>query len=153
MEILKADVVDAPEILALQKCSYLSEAKRYNDFSIPPMTQTEVELTADFSRKTVLKAVEGGRIVESVNGFLKGDRCLIGRLMVHPDFQGRGIGTRLMAAIETRFGEARTWELFTGELSIENIRLYERLGYRIIRKERFEGSRFSVVFLEKTREL
>ena len=73
--------------------------------------------------------------------------------MVHPDFQGRGIGTRLMAAIETRFGEARTWELFTGELSIENIRLYERLGYRIIRKARFEESRFSVVFMEKTREI
>ena len=38
-------------------------------------------------------------------------------------------------------------------LALQNIRLYERLGYRIIRKARFEESRFSVVFMEKTREI
>ncbi len=151
LEVLRATVADAAEILALQKLAYLSEAELYDDYTIPPLTQTIKELTADFDRKTFLKAVEDGQIVGSVNGFMTGDRCQIGRLMVHPDFQGRGIGTRLMTAVEAVFADARAWELFTGELSVKNIRLYERLGYRVVRKEPFPGSRFAVVIMRKTR--
>ena len=149
LEILRATVADAAEILALQKQAYLSEAELYNDYTIQPLTQTIDELAADFGLKTFLKGVEGGRIIGSVNGLMEGDRCLIGRLMVHPDFQGRGIGTTLMKAIEGSFADARAWELFTGELSLKNISLYERLGYRVVRKEQFRGSRFAVVFMEK----
>ncbi len=150
-EIARASAADAAEILALQKLAYLSEAELYNDYAIPPLTQTIGELVTDFGRKTFLKAVEEGRIIGSVNGFMKGDRCLVGRLMVHPDFQGRGIGTMLMKAIEESFADARSWELFTGELSVKNIRLYERLEYRVVRKEQFQGSRFAIVIMEKTR--
>jgi len=152
-EIMRATVADAPEILVLQKLAYLSEAELYNDYTIPPLTQTIEEISADFERKMFLKAVTDGRIVGSVNGFLKDDRCLIGRLMVHADFQGRGIGARLLMAVEELFAGARAWELFTGELSANNIRLYQRLGYRISRTESFPGSRYAVVFLEKTPEL
>lgn len=149
MEIQDATIADAPEILSLQKLSYLSEAKIYNDYTIPPLTQTLGELEADFERKSILKAVQDGRIVGSVNGFTKDDRCFIRRLMVHPEYQRRGIGTRLMEAIENRFADISSWELFTGELSVRNIRLYERLGYTFVRREKFEGSRFDVVIMIK----
>jgi len=152
MNILEASAADAAEILALQKLAYLSEARIYNDDNIPPLTQTFEELTADFSQKIFLKAVQDRRITGSVNGFMEDGRCHIGRLMVHPDLQGRGIGTRLMTAIERRFADAQAWELFTGELSEKNIRLYERLGYRIVRKEPFEGSPFAIVIMRKTAE-
>ena len=51
------------------------------------------------------------------------------QLAVHPDFQGRGIGTRLMEDIEARFARADHYEVFTGHLSERNLRLYGRLGY------------------------
>jgi ribosomal protein S18 acetylase RimI-like enzyme len=149
VEILDATIADAPEILCLQKLSYLSEAKIYNDYTIPPLTQTLGELEVEFERKCILKAVQDSRIVGSVNGFSKEDRCFIGRLMVHPEYQGRGIGSMLMEAIENRFADVCSWELFTGELSVRNIRLYERLGYSVIGREKFVGSRFSVVTMIK----
>ncbi len=151
MEILDATIDDAPEILSLQKLSYHSEAQIYDDYGIPPLTQTLGELKADFEHKSILKAIQDGRIVGSVNGFTKDDSCFIGRLMVHPKYQGRGIGSMLMEAIENRFADVSSWELFTGELSVRNIRLYECLGYSVIRKEKFEGSRFSVVIMIKTK--
>lgn len=151
-KIEQATVADAAEILALQKLAYLSEARRYNDYTIPPLTQAIGELVADFDRKTFLKAIEGGRIIGSVNGFMTGEQCHIGRLMVHPELQGRGIGSRLMQAMEAWFAHARIWELFTGELSLENIRLYERLGYRKVRKEPFPNFQHAVVVMRKSND-
>lgn len=149
MEILQSKKNDAGEILALQKLAFLSEARIYNDFTLPPLVQTLAELEEDFARKTFLKAVSGKSIVGSVNGCMAGTICHIGRLMVHPALQGRGIGTRLMQAIETVFADAGSWEVFTGELSLDNIRLYKRLGYQVQKKERFPGNRFAMIFLRK----
>lgn len=151
-EILQATVADATEILALQKLAYLSEAERYYGYNIPPLTETIEELVADLRRKTILKTVVEGQIVGSVNGYTEDGYCHIGRLMVHPDFQGRGIGSRLMAVIEATFEDALVWELFAGELSVRNISLYERLGYRIVKKEPFPGSCFAIVFMQKARK-
>lgn len=151
MEILDATVSDAVEIIELQKRAYLSEAAIYDDYTIPPLTQTIEELVPDFRRKTILKVVDRGKIIGSVNGCMEDGACLIGRLMVHPDFRRRGIGARLMGAVEERFRAARSWELFTGELSQDNIRLYERLGYAIARRESLAGSGFSLVIMRKVR--
>ncbi len=85
-----ATAEDAAEILALQRLAYESEARLYNDWSIPPLAQTLESLIADIKVATVLKAVEGPSIIGSVRASLAGDVCLIGRLMVDPARQGRG---------------------------------------------------------------
>ncbi len=68
--------------------------------------------------------------------------------MVHPRHQRQGIGGRLMQAIESMFPEASKFELFTGNRSEGNIRLYERLGYHSSRSERMSAN-LSLVFFEK----
>ncbi|ACH38748.1 acetyltransferase, GNAT family [Citrifermentans bemidjiense Bem] len=148
MNIEPATPEDAAEILALQKAAYLSEGELYGDLSIPPLTQTLEELVQSFGRNTILKAVQEGRIVGSVNGRISNGRCLVGRLMVRPDLQGRGLGTLLLAAIEEKFADAVCYQLFTGEKSVANIRLYERLGYRVYERKEVPGS-VAVVFMEK----
>ncbi|HTP64128.1 MAG TPA: GNAT family N-acetyltransferase [Geobacteraceae bacterium] len=147
-QILRADISDAAEILALQKQAYRSEAALYNDRSIPPLTQTLSEIEKEFSVKTFLKACESGQIIGSVRADIHEATCYIGRLIVHPEFQRRGTGTRLMSAIETGFPAARRFELFTGSRSVGNIRLYERLGYRIFRTIRL-SPRVELVLMEK----
>jgi ribosomal protein S18 acetylase RimI-like enzyme len=87
---------------------------------------------ADLQRQVFLTAKgENGRVVGSVRAFSKDGTCFIGRLIVHPDLQRHGIGTRLMRAVEARFQDKERYELFTGNKSGGgNIRLYERLGYK-----------------------
>ena len=139
---------DAPEILALQRLAYLSEAAIYDEYGIPPLTQTLEELRADFGRQVYLKAVLDGRIIASVRAHAGGGTCFVGRLIVHPDSQNQGIGSRLMEEIETLFGQARRFELFTGHRSERNLYLYQKLGYRPFRREQVTAA-LTLAYLEK----
>jgi ribosomal protein S18 acetylase RimI-like enzyme len=142
---------DLEEILALQKLAFQEEAELYNDFKIPPLTQTLGEIEREFQTRIFLKIREVGRIVGSVRGDCDAAGvCSIGRLVVHPNCRNRGLGRQLMGAIEARFPEARTWRLFTGPKSVRNIALYEKLGYRRVESP---ASAFGtgLVFLEKSR--
>jgi hypothetical protein len=49
--IIKASLEDAAQILALQKVAYQSEAALYNDWTIPPLTQTLPQLEAEFDTR------------------------------------------------------------------------------------------------------
>jgi ribosomal protein S18 acetylase RimI-like enzyme len=148
MVIELAEPADAREILDLQKLAYQSEAAIYNDYAIPPLTQTLDQMQADFRQQVVFKATLEGRIVGSVRGYLRDGTCYIGRLIVDPEFQNRGIGTNLLNRIEQHFSEARRYELFTGERSERNLYLYHKLGYRIFRTERL-SDKATVAFMEK----
>jgi GNAT superfamily N-acetyltransferase len=137
ISIVQATSDDASEILALQKMAYQSEAKLNDDWTIPPLTETLPEILSEFETKFFLKAVCADKIIGSVRATLDSCTCQVGRLIVHPDYQGRGIGTMLMCRIETAFSRAERFELFTGIKSINNIQLYQRLGYQGYREEGF----------------
>jgi GNAT superfamily N-acetyltransferase len=126
---------DLEEILALQLLAFRKEGELYNDFSIPPLTQTLDQIRADFPRKLFLKATIAGRLIGSVRGSQHGANCLVERLMVHPDHRRQGIGAALLHALEDRFPTARRFELFTGHKSEDNIRLYQKLGYAEFHRE------------------
>jgi GNAT superfamily N-acetyltransferase len=76
------------------------------------------------------------------------DTCHIGRLIVHPDWQNRGIGTRLMIEVEKIYPEVSLFELFTGSQSVKNLYLYRKLGYNDFRWESL-SSRVGLIYLEK----
>ena len=143
-----ADVADAREILDLQILAYQSEAALYPGTTIPPMVQTLEQMQADFARQMFLKLVCDGRIIGSVRAYLQEGTCFVGRLVVHPDYRNRGLGSALVCEIERRFEQAERFELFTGERSTRNLRLYQRLGYRPFRSERVT-EHLTLVYMEK----
>ena len=139
---------DAEVLLALQKLAYQSEAKLYNDWSIPPLTQTLESLAEEFAASIILKAVSADHIVGSVRAQMHGNTCRIGRLFVHPAHQGQGIASRLLQSIEECHPKAARFELFTGSMSASNIRLYLRAGYHITRTQTLSPA-VELIFLEK----
>ncbi|MEV0645281.1 GNAT family N-acetyltransferase [Phytomonospora sp. NPDC050363] len=150
VKILPAGPDDAGELLTLQYAAYLSEARLYGRLDLPPLVQTIDSLLADFDTTTWKKAVHRGRIVGAIRARRDGGVLHVGRLMVAPDRQGEGIGTRLLAAVEDEMpGDVGKLALFTGHLSTANLRLYERHGYREIRREP-GGTGVMLVHLEKT---
>lgn len=147
MKYLKAEVSDAPAILALQKQAYHSEAEINNDFSIPPLTQTLEQLQAEFAVKEILKVVVNGEIVGSGQVKLENGTAYIGRIIVRPELWGQGIGSQILNSLESVFPEALRFELFTGAKSVKNITLYKKWGYSEF-KDVLLG-KTQVIFLEK----
>lgn len=145
-----AEPADAEAILALQQLAYAREAIRYQDWSLPPLTQTLEDLQAEFTRMTILKALTGTTIVGSIRAARVGGSCHVGRLMVHPNYERQGIGGNLLKAVEAAFPHIDRFELFTGARSEGSIRLYYRLGYKIFRREKRSG-RVTLVYMEKCR--
>lgn len=152
MLIEPADVNDAEAILQLQRNAYQSEAKLYNDYEIPPLTETLSQLKALFSNHVFLKATVDGKIVGSVRSNIHSGSCHIGRLIVDPNYQNQGIGTQLLAEIERRNPTCRRFELFTGIKSQRTIRLYEKAGYRAF-KTQSVSNKLSLICLEKVKQL
>ena len=148
MLIEAAQLEDAEEILALQKLAYLDEAALYDDYTIPPLSQTLEETEAEFKDQLVLKATLEGKIIGSVRAYMQQGTCFIGKLIVHPDHQNRGIGTRLMNEIENRFDQAERYELFTGYRSERNLHLYRKLGYKPFRSRKITD-KVTLTFLER----
>jgi ribosomal protein S18 acetylase RimI-like enzyme len=148
MMIERATISDADEILILQKLAYRSEVEIYNDFNIPPLLQTLENIQEDFEKQFFLKAVIDGRIIGSVRAYQKEETCYIGRLIVHPDFQDKGIGKKLMNEIEKIFSTCHRFELFTGDRSERNLYLYQKLGYKIFKTANITDQT-TIVYLEK----
>lgn len=148
MKICRATENDLPEILDLQYLAYQSEAALFESKDIPPLKQTLDELTDEFNNGVILKLVtEEDIIIGSVRANLKDKTAYIGKLMVHPDYRCKGLGSKLLTEIENCFPQKR-YELFTSTKSVDNIRLYQKMGYVIFdQKEVSDGLVF--IYMQK----
>lgn len=148
MNIAKANILDTEEILAIQKIAFISTAQIDNDFNIPPLTQTLEELQQDFQTHIFYKAVEGNQIIGSAKVLIQEDNGLVGRVVVLPAFQNKGVGKSVMKQLEKDLMQIKRFELFTGKSNEKNIFFYQKLGYKIY-KEEIWNSKITLVYMEK----
>lgn len=108
-------------------------------------------------------AVYHGRIIGTLTYFppgvsgpapwLKRDGVAeVGQFTVDPDYQGNGIGTRMVAFMETYARNLGCTELAldTAETAEHLIRWYEKLGYRFIEYVQWEVTNYRSVIMSKT---
>ncbi len=148
MQVSVAEKKDLLAILTLQKACYIEEARRYNDYSIAPLTQSIDDIQIEYESSIFLKIDKAGEILGSVRIKLENDTCKIGRLIVDQKLRNKGFGKMLMHAAESYFQAARRFELFTGHLSIKNLSFYQKLGYQQYGKA-IVNQDLTLVYLEK----
>jgi ribosomal protein S18 acetylase RimI-like enzyme len=81
--------------------------------------------------------LSNGQLAALIETADEGAELLIENLAVAPDFQRRGFGRFLLAHAEqlARGLGKSCVRLYTNQRFVENIRLYERVGYQIDREE------------------
>jgi len=146
--IYKANYEDLPEILRLQQLAYQSEAALFGNQDIPPLKQTLDEVIEEYNNGIILKMVtENNIIIGSVRAKENNGTVYIGKLMVHPDYRGHGYGTKLLKEIERTFPRKR-YELFTSTRSMDNIQLYNKIGYKAF-NQKTVNDELILVYMEK----
>ena len=147
IKIIKAENTDLDAILQLQYDAFREEAESFNDYSIEPLLQTKEDLIREFSYRTFLKAVFDGRIIGSVRVHKAYDTAYIGKLIVKPEYQNKGLGRQLLHAAENVFPHIRC-ELNAAKRMDKNTGLYMHCGY-IPFKELEEESGRVFIYMEK----
>lgn len=136
----KARMEDIADILHVQKQAFYPVSVVEQNDRLPPLVQTQQEIEAEFSRRVFLKYTQDGKIVGSVRAHLdESGVCQIGKLVVLPEYQCRGIGRALMEAIEREFNKSNGYELFTGSIHEKTVAFYHRLGYQTTSKTVMSG--------------
>jgi ech hydrogenase subunit C len=148
---VRAEKGDAPGILGLQKTAGQCEAEIYNDENLPALQQTLEELQSDFERAIYIKAVINNKIIGSVRGQARDDTALVSGVCVHPYYQRRDIGRRLVDEIEKAFPNAKRFEAFTGRPNAHGLHLLTQAGYQEFKTEPFTPA-IAWVYLQKERK-
>ncbi|RVW11630.1 GNAT family N-acetyltransferase [Prescottella agglutinans] len=154
--VVDMNEADAGELLTLQRAAYITEAQAHDDAHLPPLRQSLADLAAELRDPNVIAlGLRDGhfRLVAAVRLHIDPIRphvAELGRLVVAPDLQGHGLGSRLLTLAEQRVPESvTTLRLFTGERSAGNLRLYARFGYIESHRTATPGG-YDLVHLAKT---
>ncbi|KAA9148805.1 GNAT family N-acetyltransferase [Amycolatopsis acidicola] len=149
---LRLGEADAGELLTLQRAAYVTEAQAHDDPGLPPLTESLGELVEVLRDRACFAwgTRENGRLIAAVRILVRGESAEVGRLVVAPDQQRRGLGRGLLLAAEARLPvTVKKLTLFTGEHSTGPLRLYPAVGYRETHRTPEQG--YHLVHFEKTR--
>jgi ribosomal protein S18 acetylase RimI-like enzyme len=128
-----ASVGDLPEVLRVQRDGFgrVAVELELEPADLPPLRESLQDLGRLMSQGTrFFVALDGSRIVGTVRGTMTDDGTVeIGRLAVSGDHIRRGIGRKLIEALELAYPSARRMELYTGREAAAPLALYRSLGY------------------------
>jgi tRNA (guanine37-N1)-methyltransferase len=126
-----ATPADVPELHVLTLACWVAEAQLNNAPGIPPLRETAEQRLADLRQWRTWVVRHRERLIGSVRGRLVESTWEIGRLMVAPDLQGKGLGRALLqwAEFQAPANTTAIW-LITGSQSSRNLKLYKKAGYR-----------------------
>ncbi len=140
LQLRVAVPADAGEILTLSRACWLQEGREHDSFAIPALSEDLDDVREGLSHWRTWVVRAEGRLVGSVRARREGAHWDIGRLMVAPDLQGRGLGRALLEFAEAAAPDDVTgYVLMTGARSRDNLRMYRRAGYRIAERSDYCG--------------
>ena len=133
LELRQAKATDAAAIRELTRAAYAKW--------VPLIGREPKPMTANYDEAVTRHRFDllyvDGTLAALIETIREPDHLLVENVAVSPDFQGRGLGRKLMAhaellAREQGFDEIR---LYTNQRFAENIALYRRLGYQVDREQ------------------
>lgn len=135
LDVRPAVPADSGELYTLQRACWLQELEANPGVEIPALRESLDDVRRGLGEWTVMVAREpsSGRLVGAVRGRVDSHgEWDIGRVMVAPDLQGRGLGRALLELVEALApAEITTYVLFTGAGSTDNLRMYKKAGFRL----------------------
>ncbi len=130
---------EAEELIEIQRAAFLPLYEKYRDPANPYLRGVEdilIRLNGNYRHFTILAdGVTVGAIFYRVYGkwfpdtFLEEGEYYLGRLYIHPDYQGKGIAPKAIELAEKEFPDAKRFYVDFPIDMEKNRRCYENAGY------------------------
>jgi ribosomal protein S18 acetylase RimI-like enzyme len=133
--VRRATVEDAGCISRLLLEAFGAIRERYTDDGFADVTPDEHKVAARFAEGALWVAEVDGKVVGTVSLSAEPEGLYVRSLAVLPEFQGRGVGHKLLDALHeyaTGTGERRIF-LYTLPFQLGARELYEKHGYEWVR--------------------
>ena len=98
-DVRLAQKEDIKNILKLMQLSF-PKYQQYIEYKIAPLTEQEDDVLIDILNKQVFLIYDGDTLVGHARLKIEGKNARISRVCIHPDYQGKGIGSKLLNHIE-----------------------------------------------------
>jgi ribosomal protein S18 acetylase RimI-like enzyme len=144
-EIRSAQLEDATAITACVVAAYSRYVARIGKAPEPMLE----DYAALIRRHKVFVLADGENIIGVLVLIAKEQNLLLDNVAVHPDYQGRGLGQKLIELAEAealRLGFSSV-VLYTNLQMTENIQLYKKLGF--VETERKQEKGYERVYMRK----
>jgi ribosomal protein S18 acetylase RimI-like enzyme len=122
-----ASAHDVAQVRAIARAAYAKYVPRIGREPAPMIADYEADLTAQ--RAVVVEIA--GEVRGYMIGWRKGDTYFIENIGVAPQYQGQGLGRRLIehAVTEARRHRLQALSLYTNEAMTENLAMYTHFGF------------------------
>jgi len=124
LELVRATLQDKETYILLEKA--VAGTKLYSALL------TDTEVLDEIQNKIVYLIKRGAQVMGSISYEIKGpDHAYIDGLVVHPSFQGQGIGREALGILLKELERYKRVDLVTHPDNARAIRLYESFGFKI----------------------
>ena len=131
LTLRKAEPCDIDDVRSIQAAAFQALLEKYADVE-NPASETHEQLLRRLTQRGQeidLIVLDGASI-----GYLilqeRGEECVLIRIGVLPEYQGRGYGQQAILLAEALHPDATTWVRDTILQETKLCQLYEKLGYR-----------------------
>ena len=131
---------EAEKLIEIQRAAFLPLYEKYHDPANPCLRGVDdrlIRLNENYRHFTILAdGVTVGAIFYRVHGkwfpdtFLEEGEYYLGRLYIHPDYQGKGIAPKAIGLAEKEFLDVKRFFVDFPIDMEKNRRCYEKAGYR-----------------------
>ncbi|MBL4953084.1 GNAT family N-acetyltransferase [Neobacillus sp. OS1-32] len=131
IKIARTKMKEAAPLLKIQKQAFQADLKKYRDYDSSPAAES-----LDFF---IYRMGHSLHYTVYLDGKMAGGICLVKisddhfrlfRVFLSPEFQNKGLGTRILKMLEKQYPEVTKWSLDTPKDHARNRRFYEKFGYQ-----------------------
>ena len=128
----RATQQDAEQIQEIQKRCFIGYLDKYHDDEANPCNESLDSIKDDIANHFFYKAILDSRLVGAIYVHENPDsqHFKLHTVFVLPEYQGLGLGQKLIDYVEEQHNEVLEWELETPHDLTRNHYVYEKKGYK-----------------------
>lgn len=132
LKVRKTIEADVAEIAAYTRLAYADECTKRNVINTCPDYPSPASVLEDLDKYLYHTILLDDQIIGGLYLIEKDASLTLEDFCIHPDYQNKGYGYKVMKMLEKEYSHIDKWHLVTPVYSLGNQALYHKLNYKVM---------------------